>query len=269
MMDILIAALLGGVEGLTEFVPVSSTGHLILVGDLVGFQGDEAATFDVVIQLGAILAIAWLYRQRLIALCDRSRDGFAGLRGLSLLALTTTPALLLGAALHDVIKVHLFNSVTVAIGLAVGGIAIILIERRPPLARREGLDALRWQDALLVGLFQCLALWPGASRAAATIIGGMLAGVSRRTAAEYSFLAAIPVITAAALFDLFQARDTLGFSNVPTFAVGFISAFVFAWLAVGYFIRYLSRATLTPFGWYRVALAAVVMLVIGVQHMRG
>jgi undecaprenyl-diphosphatase len=270
MTDVLIAVLLGFVEGLTEFVPVSSTGHLILVGDLVGFEGDKAATFEVVIQLGAILAVAWLYRRRLLALCTRRRGhGFAGPRGLGLLMLTTAPALVLGALAHGVIKDRLFNPFTVALGLAAGGVALIVVERRGPRARRDGLDALRWQDALLVGACQCLALWPGVSRSAATIVGGMIGGIGRTTAAEYSFLAAIPVITAAALFDLAQGLDTLVLADVPIFAVGFVTAFAFAWLAVGFFLRYLGRATLAPFGWYRVGLALVVLLVLGAGHLRG
>ena len=262
MSDLIIAVVLGLVEGLTEFIPVSSTGHLIVVGSLLGFTGEKAATFEVFIQLGAILAVAWLYRQRLLALVvPRPADGFAGRRGWGLLALTTLPALILGALAHGFIRSELFDPRTVAIGLGVGGVAILLVERFRPRPTMAGLDAIGWRVALVVGLFQCLALWPGVSRSAATMVGGLLSGVERKTAAEYSFLAAIPVITAASLFDLATSLDLLVPADIPLFATGFAVAFASAWLAVTFFLRLISHITLRPFGWYRIG-AALLLLVI-------
>ena len=261
-MTILLAALLLGVlEGVTEFIPVSSTGHLILAGYWLGWQGPWAATFEIFIQLGAILAVVVLYRERFVGLLPGpQRQGFQGVRGLLLLASTTLPALLVGAIAHGYIKRHLFSPITVALGLGVGGLAIIALERvLPPHGRRQGLDALRWQDAVAIGLFQCLALWPGVSRSAATILGAMLMGLERRTAAEYSFLAAVPVLCAATAFDLLKSFHLLHGADVPVFAIGFACAFLSALLAVRYFLRLLSTYTLAPFGWYRLVIAVAVL----------
>ncbi len=180
-IDWLTAGILGVVEGVTEFLPVSSTGHLILVGHLLGFEGARAATFEIFIQLGAILAIVFLYKETFIRLFARGYTrGVIGLHGLMLLALTTLPILLSGFLLHGLIKQYLFNNpLVVAIGLGIGGIAIVLVEHWRPQALLYGLQTLRWKEALLIGLFQCLALWPGTSRAAATILGGMLIGLER------------------------------------------------------------------------------------------
>jgi undecaprenyl-diphosphatase len=261
MPDVIIGALLGLVEGLTEFVPVSSTGHLIIAGSLLGFEGERAATFEVFIQLGAILAVAWVYRNRLRALADpRPAQGFAGRRGLGLLLLTTLPALVLGALTHQFIRSTLFDPRTVAVGLGLGGVAILLAERFRPEPTRTGLDALGWQVALVVGLFQCFALWPGVSRSAATMVGGLLVGVERKTAAEYSFLAAIPVISAASLFELATSLDRLTTADIPLFVAGFGVAFGSAWLAVTFFLRLISHMTLRPFGWYRIGAALLLAL---------
>jgi len=264
MSEHFIALILGLVEGLTEFVPVSSTGHLILVGHLLGFTGERAATFEVFIQLGAILAVVVLYRGRFRDLCRfRQVAGFYGWRALGLLALTTLPVLVVGALARDVIKNDLFNPFTVAIGLAAGGLAILLVEGSLPPSRVEEVGGLTWREALLIGLFQCFALWPGVSRAAATILGGMLVGLRRQAAAEYSFLAAVPALTAAALFDLGRSLSILSAPDVPVFAIGFAAAFGSALLAIRFFIRLLGAGTLRPFGWYRLALAVMVVLQLG------
>ena len=261
MMDLLDAALLGLVEGVTEFIPVSSTGHLILAGHLLGFEGVKASTFEIFIQLGAILAVVVLQQKRILALCTvRKAVGFGGPHGLALLGLTTLPALLLGGVAHGFIKAHLFNPMTVALGLGVGGIGILLLERFLPMVRVTGLDALSWREALTVGVFQCLALWPGMSRSASTILGGMSVGIERRTAAEYSFLAAIPVMFAATVFDLYKSLSILHTPDIPFFGVGFIVSFLAAWLVVKGFLRLLGRYTLTLFGWYRLAAAGVILL---------
>lgn len=261
MMELLDAALLGLVEGVTEFIPVSSTGHLILAGHLLGFEGAKASTFEVFIQLGAILAVLVLQQKRILALCTvRRAAGFGGPHGLALLGLTTVPALLLGGVAHGFIKAYLFNPMTVAVGLGVGGIGILLLERFLPVVKITGLDALSWREALTVGLFQCLALWPGMSRSASTMMGGMSVGVERKTAAEYSFLAAIPVMFAAAAFDLYKSLSILHTPDIPLFALGFILSFLAAWLTVKGFLRLLGRYTLTLFGWYRLAAACVILL---------
>jgi undecaprenyl-diphosphatase len=266
-MEYLLAAVMGAIEGLTEFLPVSSTGHLILAGKLLGFDTlvgeDVADTFEIFIQLGAILAVVAAYPARFIGLLRPDRpQAFSGLRGIGLLIATTIPASLLGLVCHRFIKTHLFSTSTVAIGLAVGAVWIIAVELARPIPKRVGLDEVTWKDALAVGLFQCLALWPGMSRAGSTIPGGMVCGLERKTATEYSFFAAVPIMVAATLYDLYKSRDHLQATHFTLFAIGFVASFIFAWLAVKLFIRFLSRHTLTPFGWYRLALAAVVVAIL-------
>lgn len=262
---IIVAALLGIVEGLTEFIPVSSTGHLILAGDLLGFESlvgeGRAKTFAIFIQLGAILAVVVAYPRRfsgLLRLSDNS--GFTGLRGLTLLLLTSLPAGLLGLLARGPIKEYLFQPLTVALGLAAGAVWILAVERWPPRVRRIGLDQLRWQDALAVGLCQCLALWPGMSRSSSTILGGMMLGIERKTAAEYSFFAAVPLLTAAALYELYKSRSALHAVDIPWFAVGFLVSYFLAWLSVRFLIRFLSHHTFAVFGWYRLAVAAAALI---------
>ncbi len=268
--DIIIGFVLGIVEGLTEFIPVSSTGHLIVVGHWLGFDGDRADTFVIFIQLGAILAVVMLYRQRFLGLIPGNNRhhvepsehprGFSGLRGLGLITLTTLPAAVVGVLIYDFIKDNLFSSATVAFGLALGGIVIIAAERRLPSVLHTSLDSLTWREALLIGTFQCLALWPGVSRSAATILGGMFLGLERKTAAEYSFLVAVPALLGAAGFDLIQNMDKLGASDIPLFAIGFGVSFVAAWLAIRLFLRLLAVVTLQPFGWYRIIAAGIVLI---------
>jgi undecaprenyl-diphosphatase len=257
----LISVILGLVEGLTEFIPVSSTGHLILAGHLLGFEGARASTFEIFIQFGAILAVVWLYKERFWRLLDfRKSSGLAGWRGLGLLALTSFPALALGFVGHSFIKERLFNPFTVAVGLSLGGLAILLVERRRLPASVAGLDEIGWRAALFIGLFQCLALWPGVSRAAATILGGMLLGLERKTAAEYSFLIAVPPIFAAASYDLYKNLPILQPSDALVFAIGFGVAFFSAIVAIRFFLRLLAWRDMSPFGWYRLALAALVLI---------
>ena len=262
------AIILGIVEGLTEFIPVSSTGHLILAGQLLRFQGQTAKTFDVVIQLGAILAVVWLYRERFHSLLPlsgweqfaRKSRGLKGLRGCLLLGLTTLPALIVGKFAYGSIKAYLFNATSVAIALAVGGIGILWAEREEKDQGIVSIDNLTWGQALAIGLFQCLSMWPGISRAGATIVGGMLAGLKRKTAAEYSFLAAVPVMIAASGYDFWKTRALFTGSDLLFLAVGFVVAFLVAYLTVAGFIRLLGRWTLKPFAWYRLALAPIVLL---------
>jgi len=263
MSELLHAFVLGIVEGLTEFIPVSSTGHLIIAGHLLGFEGPKASTFEVFIQLGAILAVVLLYKERFIRLCTFEKStGFTGLKGLLLLGLTTFPALALGAVAHGFIKAYLFTPVTVALGLGIGGVGILVMERCLPRVRKSGIDSLNWEDALAVGLYQCLALWPGVSRSASTILGGMSVGIERETAAQYSFLAAVPVMFAATMFDLYKSLRFLDGSDMPTFFIGFAVSFIAAWLAVKFFIRFLMGHTLDAFGWYRILAALGVLLIL-------
>ncbi len=259
MSDVVIAMLLGIVEGLTEFVPVSSTGHLIVVGRLLGYEGGRAATFEIVIQLGAILAVVVQQRDRFARLLRPSgNEGFAGARGIRLLAITTVPALVAGALLHGVIKDHLFGPVTVSFALLAGGVGILLAERFRPPDRISDLDGLTSRAALQIGLFQCLSLWPGVSRSAATIAGGLLCGVSRRTAATYSFIAAVPIMAAATAYDLLRSWSLLTPSDLVPFSVGFLVAFISAWAALRFFLAMLGRFTLRPFAWYRIAIAPLI-----------
>jgi undecaprenyl-diphosphatase len=265
MNELLIAVILGVVEGLTEFLPVSSTGHLIIVESLLNFSDDKAKCFAVFIQLGAILAVVVLYWRRFVGLIPTRgltlgpEAGFSGLRGLACLFVTTVPAGLLGLAAHRVIKAYLFKPVPVAIALAVGAVGILLAERyQSSGARTEDLDGLTFRQALTVGLFQCLSLWPGMSRAAATIVGGLLSGLDRKTAAEYSFLAAVPIMVAATSYDVLKSWHLLAMSDLPLFATGFVVSFVSAAVAVKTFITLVQRWSLAPYAWYRLAIAPVI-----------
>jgi undecaprenyl-diphosphatase len=258
----LLAVLMGVVEGLTEFLPISSTGHLILVGHYSGFEQmvgkDVAGAFEIIIQLGAILAIVAAFPGRFAGLLRlRDNRGFSGLRGISLLLITTIPAALLAALTHHLIKEKLFHPLTVAAALAAGALWILLTEYFHPRPKVEDLDSLTWREALSIGLFQCLSLWPGMSRAASTILGGMISGVERKTATEYSFFAAVPIMIAATVFELRKEYHHLS-GHFEMLAIGFVVSFIVAWLAVKGFIWFLSRHTLVPFAWYRLALAAVV-----------
>ena len=257
----LIATIQGIVEGLTEFLPVSSTGHLILSAHLMGFTGEKADTFEVFIQLGAILAVAWLYRAKIVELLkDRWQQLPWSSQKLTPwhILLAMIPAVVAGLLFHKKIKLHLFSPGTVCVGLVVGGIFLILAEKFQPKERTLTVDDVTWQQALGIGLFQCLALWPGFSRAGATIAGGLLLGVSHVAAAEFSFLLAIPMMAAASGKDLLEVWHLLTAQDVGVFAVGFVVSGLVAWVAVVWFLKFLNRTKLTPFAWYRFAVAAVV-----------
>jgi undecaprenyl-diphosphatase len=259
-----IAVILGIVEGLTEFLPVSSTGHLIVAGNLVGFSGPKASCFEVFIQLGAILAVVVLYWRRFIGLIPThglkpaNYEGFGGMRGVGLLFCTTLPALVAGYLAHGAIKQYLFGPVTVAWALGVGGIVILLAEHLKPEPTAEDPDDLTYTQALVIGLIQCVSLWPGVSRAAATIIGGLFMGLTRKAAAEYSFLAAVPVMIAATLYDLLKTWHLLSIEDAMFFAIGFVVSFIAAIIAVESFIRLVQRWTLAPFAYYRIIIAPLV-----------
>jgi len=259
-----IAAVLGIVEGLTEFLPVSSTGHLIIAGHLLGFVGDKAASFEVAIQLGAILSVVWLYWRRFVGLVPGTRQFTAtaasslnGWPGLWRIALATLPALAAGYLARHWIKEKLFNPEAVTLALAVGGVAILLVERLAARRRANDLDEVTVVQALGVGLFQILALWPGTSRAAATIVGGMILGLERKAAAEFSFLIAVPVLCAASGYELLKMRERLVFDDAVTLVIGLVVSFAVALLAIKGFVSYLSHGKLAPFAWYRIVVAPI------------
>lgn len=262
MESLTAAAVLGLVEGLTEFLPVSSSGHLVIASDLLGFSGPKAATFGVVIQVGAILAVITLYWKRFYALLRPSpHSAFSGPRGMVLLLLTTLPGALLGLSLHAFIK-SLFTPESVAAALVCGAALMLLTERvmagKQDSLPTGNLDQLTMKQAFGIGCFQCLALWPGFSRSASTIMGGMLLGVRRETAAEYSFVAAVPIISGAAGYDLIKSLSLFSAADIPFFLTGSTVAFLSAIVAMRTFIALLKRNTLKPFAFYRLFLAVPV-----------
>ena len=261
MDSIWSAVILSIVEGLTEFLPVSSTGHLIITGDLLNFTGEKATVFSVFIQLGAILAVVVLYWQRFWGLLrPRADQKFSGLRGIWLLILTCIPACVMGLLFHDFIKAYLFTPATVAVALIVGAIMMIVVERRDFHPTSTSLDELTPRLAFGIGCFQCLALWPGFSRSASTIMGGMLLGAKRSLAAEYSFIAAVPIMVAATGYDLLKSWHLLSAADAPFFAIGMVGSFLSALLAIKVFIALVSRMTLIPFAIYRLILAPLVYI---------
>jgi len=264
-VSLLVAALLGLVEGLTEFLPVSSTGHLILVSQWLGSVDEGAKSFDIVIQLGAILAVVVHYR-RLFA--ERLRGAFArdpaSLRLFAALAVAFLPAAVVGLVLGKTIKRLLFGPLPVAAALLVGGIVMIIVERVRKARHIEGASGtehVTLKRALLIGCGQCFALWPGMSRSMSTIVAGQLSGLSTATAAEFSFLLSVPTLGAATLYEIYKARHELAQGGGPQLLVGLVVSFVVAWLVIAAFLRYLSRRGLEPFGYYRIALAIVVLAI--------
>lgn len=261
-MNIIIAIILGIIEGLTEFIPVSSTGHLIIAADLLNFTDEKAKIFEVVIQFGAISAAIIIYFQRLLALIPRSKkaSGFNGFNGLWLLFLTTLPSVLLGLIFHDFIKERLFSSVAVAAGLLGGGIVLVIIDRFKIEEKAKKLDNISPKQALMIGLCQIMSLFPGVSRAASTIVGGKLAGLDRKTSVEYSFLAAIPIIFGAGLIDMIKGFDILGKDDYIMIVFGSLAAFLSAFFAIKFFIEFINKHSLAVFGWYRIGLACLVII---------
>jgi len=262
MGEIWIAVILGMVLGLTEYLPVSSAGHLIVVGTVLNFTGPKATCFQVFIQIGAISAALVLFRHRFVGLIPfmpvPEGERFSGWRGLTLLALTTIPAVIVGAILHHFIKTYLFGPLTVAGALGVGGVAILVAEKFKPAPKIFKIDDVNYSHAIKIGLIQCLALWPGVSRSASTILGGLFYGLDRRVAAEYSFMAAVPILTAAATYDLYKNWHLFQLSDLPFFMVGLIVSFLSACLAIKTFMVLLKSWTFVPFGWYRIIVAPII-----------
>jgi undecaprenyl-diphosphatase len=253
------AFVLGVVEGLTEFLPISSTGHLILVGELLGFTDEKAKVFEIVIQTGAMFAIVWEYRQRFAqVLAGMATDRAAQRFALNLLV-AFTPAAVLGLAFGKLIKTYLFHAVPVALAFIAGAFIILWVERRRRAAVIQNVDEMTWKDALKVGIAQAFALIPGTSRSGATIIGGMLFGLSRRAATEFSFFLAVPTLVAAGAYDFWKNRALFASGDVGMFAVGSTAAFVSAFLCVRWLLRYIATHDFTPFAWYRIAFGAAVL----------
>ena len=261
---LLVALILGIVEGLTEFLPVSSTGHLIVAGSLLGYTGEHAKVFEIVIQAGAILAVCWEFRMRLLAVARGVFRDPRSNRFVANLAIAFVPAAALGLLFGKLIKTWLFAPVPVAIAFVAGAFVILWAERRqrtrPESVRIDDVDEVRWRDALKIGCAQAFALFPGTSRSGATIIGGMLFGLSRKAATEFSFFLAIPTLFAACIYDTLQNRHLLATADLPAFGVGFVAAFVSAFLCVRWLLHYVSRHDFTPFAWYRIAFGAIILV---------
>lgn len=254
------ALILGVVEGLTEFLPISSTGHLILAGSLLGFTGEKEKLFDIAIQTGAMLSVVWYYRARIGAVLAGLGSDPAARRFAANVCVAFLPAAVLGVLFGKHIKAVLFKPVPVALAFIVGGLVILWVERRrdrPP--RVDSVDALTMVDALKLGVAQAFALIPGTSRSGATIIGGMLFGLSRRTATEFSFFLAIPTLVGAGVYDTWKYRHLLSLDDLPMFGVGLAAAFVSALACVHWLIRYVANHDFVAFAWYRIVFGAVVL----------
>ena len=262
-MDLVLllkAAILGIVEGLTEFLPISSTGHLILASTLLGFHDERGKLFEIVIQSGAILAVCWEYRQRIArVVCGLPREREAQRFALNLV-IAFLPLAILGLLFGKAIKAHLFNAPTVAATFILGGLIILWAERRTHRVRIQEVEDLTAVDALKLGLAQALALIPGTSRSGATIVGGLFFGLSRRAATEFSFFLAIPTILLASAYQLYKERHLLVIDDLGMWAVGFLTAFISAFWAVRALLRYISTHDFTLFAWYRIAFGIVVLM---------
>lgn len=262
-LDILIiikALILGLVEAASEFLPISSTGHLIIVGDFLRFTGAQAEAFEIFIQLGAILAVLWVYRERFLDMVI-NLDWDPQVQRLVLnLAIAFLPAALLGLFLHSYITHYLFNPVTVAAALVIGGIVILLVERYAHSGQVQCVDAMTWRDALVIGVAQSIALFPGVSRSGATIMGGMVGGMSRFAATEFSFFLAIPTMFAATFYSLYKQWSLLSIADIPVFAVGFIAAFLGGLVVVRFLLAYVGKHSFAPFAWYRIIFGGLLLV---------
>ena len=263
-MDLLNSVFLGIVEGLTEFLPVSSTGHLILFGDVLGFNTNTSKVFDVVIQLGAILAIVVLYWRVFISVLTnwRMKQAQHFMRNVMLAFL---PAAVIGAFAHDAIKEYLFNSWTVAMAMVLGGVAILFIERYKPAPRVDGTEQLSVKTSLAIGFFQCLAMVPGVSRSGATIMGALLCGVERKAAAEFSFFLAVPTMFAATLYDLYKARHDLSSDGLSDIAVGFVVSFIVALVVVRWLVKFIQTHGFQVFAYYRIVVGIIILAVLALH----
>lgn len=270
MSDYIIAVILGILEGVTEYLPVSSTGHMILVGDWLGFDGPRAGVFEVFIQLGAIAAALCIYKEKFLYMLRqydcvhllKPENWYRRDTGLTLahVAVGIVPVMLIGFFAHHAIKTYLFSPSTVIIGLIVGGIYILAAEKAKIPVVCNDVEKMTIMQAFLVGIFQILALWPGFSRSGSTIGGGILLGISRKAAADYSFIIAVPVMIVACFYDLLKSFNDLGSGDLAMIAVGFVTAFAVAYVSVLWFLKFLNKSTLAFFAYYRFAVAAVAFI---------
>lgn len=271
MSDYMIAVILGIVEGLTEFLPVSSTGHMILVGDWLGFDGPQASVFEVFIQLGAILSVLFIYKEKFIRMLHQYRcwnlilnreNWFRTDTGLTLahVAAGIVPVMGIGYLAHHAIKTYLFSAGTVIIGLIIGGIFMLAAEKSHMQVRCKDVEKMTIVQAFLVGAFQILALWPGFSRSGSTIAGGLFLGMSRKAAADFSFIIAVPVMIVACFYDLLKSLSALGSNDLMMIAIGFVTAFIVAYISVLWFLKFLNKSTLASFAYYRFVVALVSFL---------
>ncbi len=265
-MEILLAVkiiIMGVVEGLTEFLPISSTGHLILAGSLLNFTGEKVKVFEIVIQAGAMLAVCWEYRERIAHVARNFYRDNAARRFVINLMVAFLPAVVLGLLFGKIIKAHLFKPVPVAMAFIVGAIIILIVERRqrlqPEGPRVDSVDDMTVLDAFKVGCAQCFALIPGTSRSGASIIGAMIFGLSRKAATEFSFFLAIPTLFGATIYSLYKERNLLSLDDLPMFGLGALAAFVSAFLCVRWLLRYISTHDFTLFAWYRIVFGVIVL----------
>lgn len=256
---LLKALILGIVEGLTEFLPISSTGHLILAADLLGFNDDKGKIFEIVIQTGAMLAIVWEYRLRFSRVLGGMFSDATAQRFIARLLVAFMPAAILGLLFGSYIKAMLFKPVPVAIAFIAGAFVILWAEKRQHRVRVAEVDDMSWRDALLVGCAQCFALIPGTSRSGSTIIGGMLFGLSRRAATEFSFFLAVPTLVAAGAYDAWKNRALLDVHDIGLFGVGMVAAFISAFLCVRWLLRFIVSHDFTIFAWYRIVFGVIVL----------
>lgn len=253
------ALILGVVEGITEFLPISSTGHQIIVADLIGFSGERAMAFNIIIQLGAILAVVWEYRRKILDITVGLRNEPTAQRFTTNLLIAFLPAVALGVLFADLIHHYLFNPITVALALVVGGVIMLWAERRQHLVHAESVDDMAWQDALKIGFAQCLAMIPGTSRSGATIIGGLLFGLSRKAATEFSFFLAMPTMVGAAVYSGYKYRDLFQAADLPVFAIGFVTSFIFAMIAVRALLSFIAKHSYAVFAWYRIGFGLLIL----------
>lgn len=261
-MDLWTAAqalILGVVEGLTEFLPISSTGHQIIVADLLNFGGERAMAFNIIIQLGAILAVVWEFRRKIIDVVVGLPTKPEARRFTTNLIIAVMPAVVLGVIFADVIHEYLFNPITVATALVIGGVIMLWAERRQHVIRAETVDDMTWKDAVKIGFAQCLAMIPGTSRSGSTIIGGLLFGLSRKAATEFSFFLAMPTMVGAAVYSGYKYRHLFQPDDLPVFAIGFVTSFVFAMIAVRALLKFISNHSYAAFAWYRIAFGLLIL----------
>lgn len=253
------ALILGIVEGLTEFLPISSTGHQIIVADLLNFGGERAMAFNIIIQLGAILAVVWEFRRKILDVVTGLPTQRNAQRFTINLLIAFLPAVVLGVIFADLVHKYLFNPITVATALVVGGLVMLWAERRQHEIHANSVDEISWKDALKVGFAQCLAMIPGTSRSGSTIIGGLLFGLSRKTATEFSFFLAMPTMVGAAVYSGYKYRNLFQPDDLPVFAIGFITSFIFAMIAVRGLLKFIANHSYAAFAWYRIAFGLVIL----------